>query len=169
MSENPISNLEAEEAPSDLNAIIAGAALVFIISIIPIVGGLRCICLAQIAGTLLAIHLYTKKSNLTISAGKGILLGLQVSLLGGILASVVGYVLLTMFGIGSDGFTDLEPAQLEQMEQLLGPEMIEDLKNGKIPGVFLGVLYGMMLVIDIIGGLIGGAIGAAVFKRAPAE
>ena len=72
-----------------------GAGFIFVISLIPF-SFVLC-CLPQIAGAMLAIHLFTKWYRLTLTYGEGIKLGILTALLGGLAAWVVGVAVMLLF------------------------------------------------------------------------
>ena len=162
------------EKPDDFQAMLMGGGLVFILSIIPFVNFLGCCLIIQILGALLAVHIYTKKYNLTISAGKGIVLGILTCLLGGIAAFVVTMILQKL---GLDvGQQMIQEQMIQFAENYMGPEaaeqMREEIERQRAQGmgavqVVVGLIFSV--IFNALGGLIGGAIGAAVFKRAPEE
>lgn len=162
------------EKPDDFQAMLMGGGLVFVMSIIPFVNFLGCCLVIQILGALLAVHLYTSKYNLTISAGKGIVLGILTCLLGGIAAFVVTIILQRL---GLDlGQQAIQEAMIQFAENMGGPEvaeqMREEIERQNAQGmqaveIVVGLVFSV--IFNALGGLIGGAIGAAVFKRAPVE
>lgn len=162
------------ESPDDFHAMLTGAALVFIVGVIPVVYMVGCCLIPQILGALLAVHVYTKKYQLTVSAGKGIVLGILTCLLGGVAAFVVVMV-LQKFGLDPTQAMTQEWS-IQFAERIGGPEAAEEarrqieLQNSQGVGalqIVIGLVIG--IILNAIGGLVGGAIGAAVFKRAPKE
>ena len=172
MSDLNTSRVEPVESPDDFQAMLTGAALVFVIGVIPVVYMVGCCLIPQILGALLAVHVYTKKYQLTISAGKGIVLGILTCLLGGVAAFVVVMILQKL---------GLDPTQamtqewsIKFAESIGGPEAAEEARRQieeqnthgvGVAQIVSGRVVGMIL--NAIGGLVGGAIGAALFKRAP--
>ncbi|MBH53269.1 MAG: hypothetical protein CMI18_02860 [Opitutaceae bacterium] len=71
---------------------LVGASVVFVMSVIRFVNILSYRFIPQILGALLAVHWFTKKYELTISPGKGIVLRILTCLLGGVAAFVIGII-----------------------------------------------------------------------------
>ena len=67
MSDPDSFTIQPEEKPDDFQAMLIGAGLVFVISIIPFIGLTFCCCIPQILGSLLAVYWYTNKYKITIS------------------------------------------------------------------------------------------------------
>lgn len=172
---NPNPAAEMEE-PDDFKAMLAGATVIFVVSFIPY-AALTC-CLPQIIGTLLALHLFTSKYALTITAGRGIKLGILTCLMGGIAAWAVGTAIYFLFNyqvgreVGEMMFNfGLQMAEkggnqeaVAQMKEQFAQQQAQGLTMAQIA---LGLLFGV--IFAAIAGLIGGAIGAALFKRGPKE
>lgn len=151
-----------------------GASVVFVLAVIPFVNLLGCCLIPQILGGLTAVYWYTQKNHLTISAGKGIVLGILTCLFGGIAAFVV-VMLLQKFGFDPTQAM-VQEWSIQLAEKLGGPEAAEqarkqiEAQNAQGMGavqVVIGLV--MSIVFNTVGGLIGGAVGAAVFKKAPPE
>lgn len=160
------------EKPDDFQAMLIGGGLVFILSIIPFVNFLGCCLIIQILGSLLAIHVYTNKYKLTLSPGKGIMLGILTCLLGGIAAFVLTMILQKLGLDFSQQF--MQEQMIKMAENFGGPEAAEqvreEIERQNIEGVgVVQIVIGLVIsvIFNSVGGLIGGAIGAAVFKRAP--
>ena len=172
MSEESYLPADPVDKPDDFQAMLMGGGLVFILSIIPFVNLLGCCLIIQILGALLAVHLYTSKYHLTLSPGKGIVLGILSCLLGGIAAFVVTMILQKL---GLDFSQQmLQEQMIKWAESFGGPEvaeqMREEIERQNAQGVGLvQVIVGLVfsVIFNALGGLIGGAIGAAIFKRAP--
>jgi len=172
----PVKNL-GESDPTEASMVkplMLGGLVAFIMGVVPVLNMSQCLCLPQIAGSLLAIHLYTKANGVTLSAGRGILFGIGASMIGGLAAYAVGAVLMIL---GINPVQDMmmefflqmaekggDPAAVEQIKQQMAHE-----PTGAELAMQLAMGFGINLVILSIGGLIGGAIGSAVFKRAPQE
>jgi hypothetical protein len=175
MSDPDSFRVEPAEKPDDFQAMLIGAALVYFISIIPVLGLTVCCCIPQTLGALLAVYWYTNKYKITISPGKGIVLGILTALLGGIAAYITGFILLKL---GFNPMGDMMQGVLEQVIQMAeentSPEEAEKLRE-QIERALSGEKTAIQIVIDsvftvivnAIGGVIGGSIGAAVFKKAP--
>ena len=171
MSEENSFRVEPAKDPDDFQAMLVGASVVFVLSVIPFVNLLGCCLIPQVLGGLLAVHWFTKKYDLTLSPGKGIILGILTCLLGGVAAFVVMTVLQKL------GLNPVEDFMNETVIDLVekyipdaADQVREEIERQKIEGpgataLVIGILS--TLFFNTVGGLIGGAIGASVFKRAP--
>ncbi len=160
------------EAPDDFKPMLIGAALIFVIGLIPF-SALLC-CLPQLGGALLAVHLFTATYRLTISYGRGIKLGILTCLVGGLALWVVAIAARLLFNYqfgakesetiavffakfgGPEAVKAVQDAIAAQQAQELGVAQI--LIQLLATAVFAAVL-----------GLIGGALGAVLFKRGPKQ
>ena len=177
MSDPDSLTIDSDEKPDDFQAMLVGAALVYVVSIIPVLGLTVCCCIPQTLGALLAVYWYTNKYKITVSPGKGIVLGILTALLGGIAAYITGIILLKL-GINPMG--DVMAGILEQVatyvEQNAGAEEAEKIReefakalSGEKTAVQILIDLISVVVMNAVGGVIGGAIGAAIFKKAPPE
>ena len=89
-------NRPAEQEVDDFKAMMIGAAVILVLSMIPYVR-MGC-CLLYWAGALVAIHLFTQQYRLTLSYGGGVKLGVLTCLLGGYTAWIVGVAIWLIFG-----------------------------------------------------------------------
>ena len=172
MSDPDSLQVEPVEKPDDFQAMLYGAAVVFVLSVIPFVNLLGCCLIPQILGALLAVYWFTNKYQLTISPGKGIILGILTCMLGGIAAFVVGMILQKLGINPVEKFTN--QMTIDLMERFAGPEAAdaarEQIEKQMRQGLTaIQVVIGLFVSVGLnaLGGLVGGAIGAAVFKKAP--
>lgn len=168
----PTDSVEIEE-PDDFKAMLTGAALIFVISFIPF-AALTC-CLPQLIGALLAVHLFTSKYGLTLTAGRGIKLGILTCLMGAMAAWAVAMGVYFLFDYQVGG-REGEWIALTISEKVGGPEAVEKAREAmeqqKAQGMGLAQIAGgfvMAAVFACISGLIGGSIGSAIFKRGPKD
>lgn len=125
-------------------------------------------CLGVIAGAMTAVWHYTSTHRLTISAGRGAVLGLYAGALGALFAFLVNLV-LAQLGLGGEAFAEFI---LSQLEGNVPPEQVEELRRQLGQSLTLQaqlVSAFFNLVLYAIFGAIGGAIGAAVFKKGEGE
>lgn len=120
-----------------------------------------CCCLGVIAGAILAVQQYHRRTDGPVPSGDGALLGLTAGVGGAVFAALIEFG-MRIVGIGLGGAT-------ERLVQLL-PESVEVSQNvaewqgrGELFW-FAGELIGEMLLFAVFGA-IGGAIGAALFDR----
>ncbi|MDA0348162.1 MAG: DUF4199 family protein [Verrucomicrobia bacterium] len=172
MSEQNSFQVEHAEKPDDFQAMLVGASIVFFFGVFSFFIQFPCFCLPQILGGLVAVFWFTKKYKVTISSGKGIILGILTCLLGGV-AAFIASVILQQFGIHTFEETiatfseqiraySNKSGDSEQVEKI-----IDWLNSDSAEMVLTVATLGITLVVNTIGGVIGGAIGAAVFKKAP--
>ncbi|MCZ6671415.1 MAG: DUF4199 family protein [Verrucomicrobia bacterium] len=171
MSEENSFRVEPAEKPDDFQAMLVGAALVFVVSVIPFVNLLGCCLIPQVLGAMLAVYWFTNKYQLTISPGKGIVLGILTCLLGGIAAFIISMILQKLGINPVEEFTNQTIIDLvEKYAPDMADQVREQIERQKLEGlgavqIVIGLVFS--LVFNAVGGLIGGAIGAAVFKKAP--
>ena len=155
--------------PDDFKAMLIGAAMIYIVGLIPYTG-LLC-CLPQIFGVMLTLHLFTRWYRLTLGYGDGIKLGILTALLGmmALQVTAVALLLLAHYRVGGE----LEPLIL-RMFSFAGPDAVQKMKEAmeaqRNQGITLvGLVIGILSTVvgASITGLIGGALGAALFKRGP--
>lgn len=157
----------------NLSVLIGGLAggLLAILLTIPQNQFLGCLaCLCYVGCGLVAVWHYTNTNSLTISGGEGAGMGALAGIVGGVVASLLGWLfrLIGLLPGAEEAIRQLEESgQLDQMDESTAEFMYQltEFSTG-IGGAVLGV------VIALILGVIGGAIGAAVFKKggdAPAD
>ncbi len=152
-------------------ALIAGI-IVGVLSALPVLGALNCLCCAWvIGGGILAAYLSVKASPWALTLGRGMALGL----LAGAIAAIVdtAFSIPIHFALSGMGMGVAEQIN-EALEQV--PNMPEDLRqalrsvfiDGDEIGIFFLVLTGVfkVLVYSIVAAL-GGAIGVAIFEKRP--
>jgi hypothetical protein len=160
--------------PDDFKAMMFGGLVVFVLSLIPYVSLSSICCLPQIAGALVAIHLFTSRYRLTVSAGQGIKLGILAVLFGSLAAWAVAIAMQLLFNYQLN-LKETEAIMLKAYSRL-GPDVVEKVKEAfekqRAEGLTLGKMFiGLctVLIASGIGGLIGGALGTALFKRGPRQ
>jgi len=163
------------EEPDDFKSMLIGATLIFVVSMIPYVSLASACCLPQIVGALLAVHLFTAKYSLTLSAGKAMKLGIFTCLMGMLAAWAVGMALLFLFDY-QPGAKEIEMIVLKLVGMTGNPDAVEQtrqqMEQQRAQGVGLAqIAVGLFGTVAFAGiaGVIGGAIGAALFKRGPKE
>ena len=116
---------------------------------------------------------YTKKYLLTISPGKGIILGILTCLFGGVAAFIVTIILQKL---GLNPVEEWMNKTLIEVLEKYAPQAVdqvrEEIERQQREGPGVGTLIigiTTTVIFNALGGLIGGAIGAALFKRAPLE
>ncbi len=167
---NPIDEVEE---PDDFKAMLTGAVLIFVVAFIPF-ASLSC-CLPHVAAALLAVHLFTSKYALTLTAGRAMKLGIFTCLMGALAAWTVAMAIYFLFDY-QVGAKDGEFIAMKFAEMSGDPNAIEKVREAleQQQASGLGVLQIAMSLlgsaaIAAVAGVIGGAIGAALFKRGPKE
>lgn len=150
------------------SALIGGVAL-GVLSALPLLGAVNCLCCAWvIGGGMLAAHLYVKDSPNPVTLGTGVLLGL--------LAGVIGAVVDTLFTIPLHMALSGSALMTEQLRGLADEfpnlpvewrDMMRSLASGGTAmGSFLFVVGAFLkLVVYGIVAMLGGALGVAVFEK----
>jgi hypothetical protein len=165
----PTAVIPPVEEPDDFQAMLIGAALIFVVSFIPY-ASFSC-CLPYLFGALLAVHLFTGKYRLTISYGRGIKLGILTCLMGGLAAWAVmlGIRMLFDYQIGAkegEAFTLWMVGKMGNEEAL--KQVKEALEAQRAQGVTVGQVLGGLAGVGVFAcliGLIGGTLGTLFFKR----
>lgn len=149
-------------------ALIGGVAL-GVLSALPVLGAVNCLCCAWvIGGGMLAAHLYVKDSPNPVTLGTGVLLGL--------LAGAIGAVVDTLFTIPIHMALSRSALMTEQLTELadeipnLPSEYKEAMRSlasgGAAMGGFLFVIATFFkLVVYAFVSMLGGALGVAVFEK----
>jgi len=165
----PTAMVPPVEEPDDFQAMLIGAALIFVVSFIPY-ASFSC-CLPHLVGALLAVHLFTGKYRLTISYGRGIKLGVLTCLMGGLAAWAVVLAIRLLFEY-QVGAKEGEALALWMVEKMGNADAVKQVKESleaqKAQGVTVGQVLGGLAGIGVLvglSGLIGGVLGAVFFKR----
>ena len=143
---------------------IAGtlAALLTVTPIASIVNCLVCGWL-WIAG-IAAVWMYRANTGEVVSPRGGVILGLVAGAFGAVIATL----LTALTGIGASPLPAEQVAQLEQLEEQLGPDAAEMLRTLVSPGGSLTISLFINVITYPLFGLFGGLIGASIFKNKPA-
>lgn len=171
MSDQNTFRVDPVEKPDDFQSMLVGASLVFVVSIIPFLNLLGCCLIPQILGAMLAVHWYANKYKITISIGKGIVLGILTCLLGGIAAFVISMIFQKL-GINpvEQWTNDTIMGLVEKYAPDAADQVRQQMEKQKLEGVTaITIVLGLVMsvVFNTLGGVVGGAIGAAIFKKAP--
>lgn len=159
-----------QQAPSMVTPALVAGAVFGVLSGIPLVGALNCLCCALvIGGGFFAAFLYSKQAreaNVPFAPGNGAVVGLLSGVFHAIVATIVSAVFNLLFGLG-----DWTQA-IDQMEEYgqMDPETIDQISRfmdstGPVVMILIGFL--VWLLLGAIFATIGGLIGGAVFKNEP--
>jgi len=159
-----------DDSPDTFNALLWGAGVIVVTSLLPYVGILNNLCcLGVIVGGLVTAYQYINQYQLTIRGGEGFKLGALAGLLGGMGYFIIftAVQMLLDYQINIEETKNLlialfgsDPQAREQIE--------ESFRKQKLEGVTISnILIGLIstLIIYPIAGGIGGAIGAAIFRK----
>jgi hypothetical protein len=153
-----------------LKPALIGGVVLGILSAIPIISAVNCLCCAWvIAGSMLAANLYVKSSSTAVTLGRGVGLGFLTGAIGAVVDVLFAIPMhLMMRGMGVNFMEPLREA-LEQIPNI-PPETKEALSSifaeGSGPGIFFIIAGGFFtLFIYSIVGMLGGALGVAIFEK----
>ncbi|MDW8467496.1 MAG: hypothetical protein RML35_15465 [Chloroherpetonaceae bacterium] len=159
----------AKEQPDNFTAVMWGAAVVVITSLVPYLSLINFCCLGVMIGGAVATFQYTSAYQLTLKGGEGFKLGALAGLVGGVAYYALFLLLQTLFDyqLGAEEWRQLllslfgsDPAAREQIEEALRTQQQEGLT---VLNVIIGL--GLTLILYPLAGGIGGAVGAALFQK----
>ena len=155
------------EKPGKFRPALYGGIILGVLSAIPVVSGLNCLCCAWVLlGGAMSVFFYTK--DLTpqmppLTSGDGVGLGALAGLLGAIVASVLNFFIMLLTGTGT--------MDMEQWDEITGQvpaesqAIVESLRwIFESPGLLAGVAAIFFLVVFPLFGMLGGLIGYSIFK-----
>ena len=154
---------------SMLKPALIGGVLLGILSSLPIVSALNCICFAWvIGGGLLAAYLYVKDSSVPVTLGRGVGLGLLTGFIGTIVNALFMIPWYFLFSRAGMGFREAFNEALRQVPNL--PPEAEAALRALVSKEGIGILFitvGLIftLVIYCLAAMLGGAIGVALFEK----
>jgi preprotein translocase subunit SecY len=152
-----------------LKPALIGGVLLGILSSLPVINLLNCVCCAWIiGGGMLAAYLYVKESPAPVSLGNGVALGLLTGIAGGIISALFSLPLHFLINRGGMGMAEQLRQALDQVPNM-PPETRAALESifsrGDMGTVFFALSLLITLVISCLFAMLGGAIGVAVFER----
>ena len=150
-------------SPSMLKATLIGGSAAGVLSSLPLVGALNCLCCSLIVGGgFFAAYLYAqscRSHGVEFRPGTGALVGLVAAFFYAIASTIVGMIFRPD--------VDEVMSQMESMGQNVPPEVLDWVTWFlKIVGTPLGALlaFGFSLILGAIFSTLGGLIGGAAFK-----
>jgi hypothetical protein len=161
------------ERPSKLLPALYGGVIMGVISAVPFLNLLNCLCCAGImVGGLMSVFFY--KNDLTpsmpsLTSSDGLQLGALAGVFGAIVGTILHALTLAAFGgVGSEtvmqilrSFGDQMPPQvLDQIESLMQ-------HSGGFSGLSILWTFLTSIILDPLFGLLGGLIGYSLFKAKP--
>lgn len=159
------------EKPSKLMPALYGGIIIGVISGIPYLSFVNCLCCAGVLfGGFMAVFFYNK--DLTpamppLTGGDAIQLGALAGLIGAIVGSVImGLVMVTVGNVAGEALYDLLMSFYETVGILdqMPPEAVDQMYEQMTSAQLDPMTIVMSLVIDPLFGLLGGLIGYAVYK-----
>jgi hypothetical protein len=122
-------------------------------------------CLGVMLGGAVTVQQFTSQSGTALEAGDGAVLGALTGAAGAVLAAIFEGVLRPV-GLDSDTISrDLmeEWSRSMEGEQMMSPEMMEQLQTGETSIMFIIFGTAVTMVIYAVFGAIGGAVGTSLF------
>jgi hypothetical protein len=136
-----------------LIASLVGAFITIVLTNVPIISVVNCLlCAGFWAGPLFATWMYRRQTG-TLTLGQGIGIGT----LAGVWAAIVGFLIATATGVGSE-------AMIQSYSQFIPADSGLTLPAPGVMSVFaslIGAGFGVFF------GFLGGLIGGAIFKSPP--
>ena len=152
-----------------LKPALIGGVLLGVLSALPLIGALNCVCCAWvIAGGMLAAHLYIKDSPIAVTLGRGALLGLFTGVIGAVVSLLFSIPLNFIAGSGGMEIMEQIRARMDSMPNV-PPEtraLIDSLAS-RTDLTTLIVIFGAIftLIVYCIFATLGGTIGVAIFEK----
>ena len=122
-------------------------------------------CLGVMLGGVVTIQQFTSQSGTSLEAGDGAILGALSGAAGAVFAAVFEGILRPV-GLDSDTISrDMleEWSRSMEGEQMMSPEMMEQLQSGESGIVFIILGTVVTMVVYALFGAIGGAVGTSIF------
>jgi hypothetical protein len=159
------------EKPGKLLPALYGGIIMGVISGIPFLNFVNCLCCAGVMfGGFMAVFFYTKDLRPTdppVTNGDGV----QLGALAGVFGALVGLVLTVVFhfalgGLENQAMSKLIMSLYDKMGILdkMPPEAIEKMQDQMKESALSAMTIIPPFIIDPLFGLIGGVIGYSVFK-----
>jgi hypothetical protein len=161
------------ERPSKLLPALYGGVIMGVISAVPFLNLLNCLCCAGImVGGLMSVFFY--KNDLTpsmppLTSSDGLQLGALAGVFGAIVGTILHAVTLAAFGnVGSETVMQI----LRSFGDQIPPQVLDQIESGmQQSGGFSGlsILWTFLtsIILDPLFGLLGGLIGYSFFKPKP--
>ncbi len=159
------------EKPSKLMPALYGGIIMGVISGIPFLNFVNCLCCAGVLfGGFMAVFFYKKDlrpEDPLLTSSDGVQLGALAGVFGGIVGSLL--TALLFYTIGNVAGQAMYKGIMSLYDSLgildkMPPEAVEQMEQGIMEKGLSAVQLFLGLVIDVIFGLLGGLIGYAVFK-----
>ncbi len=156
------------EKPSMLMPALYGGIIMGVISSIPVLSLVNCLCCAGVMfGGFMAVFFY-KKELLPVMAPLTSSDGLQLGALAGVFGGVVGSLLtLIMLKVIGNVNGQMIMSMMESFRNSMPSEKWDEMQMDVLATELSVFKIAMGLVIDVIFGLLGGLIGYSILKPKP--
>lgn len=154
-----------QEKPSMLLPALYGGIIMAVISAVPGLNLVNCLCCAGVLfGGFMAVFFYKKElmpDMPPMTSSDGVQLGALAGVFGGIIGSLLSVIIMQLAGnIGGEMMLNF----MENFRDKMPPEAWENMEEGIREGRVSPVQMIFGIIIDVIFGLLGGVIGYAVLK-----
>ena len=153
------------EKPTIVVSALYGGLIMGVISALPVLKWVNCLCCAGILfGGFMAVFFYKKElmpDMPPLTNSDGLQLGALAGLFGGIIGIVLSYGLLALIG-NPEGRMMLE--FLERFRDSMPAESWDQMEEGILEGKASAFQHFIGLIVDVIFGLLGGLIGYSILK-----
>jgi len=162
------------EKPNKLMPALYGGIIMGVISGIPFLSFVNCLCCAGVMfGGFMAVFFYKKDlkpEHPPLTNNDGIALGALAGVFGAVVGTILSALLLFTIGnVAGEAMMKLVLGFYESMGILdqMPPEALEQMEQSMVDGGLSPMSVVISFIIDPLFGLIGGMIGYAVFKPKP--
>jgi hypothetical protein len=156
------------EKPSILMSSLYGGIVMAVISAVPGLNLVNCLCCAGIMlGGAAAVFFYKKElmpDMKPLESSDGMKLGALAGVFGGIIGSILTIIIMKTIGnVGGEMMLGF----MESFRDKMPPESWEKMEEGIRSGDISALNLSMAFVMDVVFGLVGGLIGFQIFKPKP--
>ncbi len=162
------------EKPGKLMPALYGGIIIGIISGVPFLSFVNCLCCAGVLfGGLMAVFFYKKDlppDNPTFTNSDAMALGALAGVFGAVFANIISAILLFTIGnVAGKAIYDMLMGAYEAAGILdqMPPEALEEMERGMMDGGMSVTNVVLSFIIYPLFGLLGGLIGYAMFKPKP--
>ncbi len=155
--------------PDKLIPALYGGVIMALISTVPFVNLVNCLCCAGILfGGVMAVYFY--KNNFTpdtppFTSGDCIAVGAIAGVISAFITTILGLIMVALFG---DVMQNLVMEFLRNSRFNIPDEAMQQIENAlrvRTGMLFIMAEFGQHLIIHTLFGLLGGLIGYSIFKR----
>jgi len=154
--------------PDKLIPALYGGIIMAVISTVPFLGLINCLCCAGVLfGGLMAVYFY--KNNFTpdtppFTSGDCMAVGAMAGVFAAAIGTVLHFAFLAMFGnvMGEIILKILRNSNFQMPDEAL--EQVEEALQGGMTLFIAVITFFQSLVIDALFGLLGGLIGYSIFR-----